>query len=738
LDVIQTIEERLSYFGAKIAHIHRETSLDPDPGPEVSDLNVSPKIKAALERLGITRLFKYQAEALNLISSKRNVLIVSGTGTGKTEAFLIPLLELALKNAERSVLIYPTKALGRDQLARISRFTKELGLSVGVFDGDTKSEERRRLSEHPPEFLITTPDMLHVGLPLSERYRKLIREAQHFVFDEVHVYDGVLASHLRALSERIRSFDEAHMIGASATIGTTETTFYELFGTDGVILRGSPRRKGMAVHVLVNIGPASRWTIAAYLMATLISLGLRTIAFVDSQQMAEVVAKLLERFGVNVPVHRAGLRSEERIEIERGLKAGTLNGVVATPTLELGIDIGDLDAAIMVTNPPSFAKYLQRAGRVGRRDRVGYVFTLLGEDPIDSYFLRNPQAFFKRELLPPRVETSNEEVLRAHAAAYLAEKLRVSLSSIPPEWASAIRKLGDEGLARITDGTAFPTSATFGYVRTLKLRGTGPVVSLYHGDRKIGERELPVALYDVYPRAIYYSNKRTFVVKSLDLDKLRADLEFAGEVGYYTRPMYSLHLEEVHPIMERKTTEGLKITYAKVKVREEVNGFFKYSISGKSERPVEEELYDEPIVFSYWTKGIVTVFPYLEGFTEVDALEAYHATEHVLISAARVAAGAGQTDLMGISYPSGHVAIMDSTIGGSGVAKLLYERFEVARRVAIDILSKCTCEDGCPNCVYSPYCGSGNKYLSRKKSLKLLTSINGSNQDEEIWGNPVV
>jgi Distinct helicase family with a unique C-terminal domain including a metal-binding cysteine cluster len=153
---------------------------------------------------------------------------------------------------------------------------------------------------------------------------------------------------------------------------------------------------------------------------------------------------------------------------------------------------------------------------------------------------------------------------------------------------------------------------------------------------------------------------------------------------------------------------------------------------------VEEELYDEPIVFSYWTKGIVTVFPYLEGFTEVDALEAYHATEHVLISAARVAAGAGQTDLMGISYPSGHVAIMDSTVGGSGVAKLLYERFEVARRVAMDILSKCTCEDGCPNCVYSPYCGSGNKYLSRKKSLKLLTSIKGSNQDEEIWGNPVV
>jgi len=129
----------------------------------------------------------------------------------------------------------------------------------------------------------------------------------------------------------------------------------------------------------------------------------------------------------------------------------------------------------------------------------------------------------------------------------LAEKLRVSLGSIPPEWASAVRKLRDEGLARITDGTAFPTSATFNYVKTLKLRGTGAVVSLYHGDRKIGERELPVALYDVYPRAIYYSNKRTFVVKSLDLDKLRADLEFAGEVGYYTRPMYSLHLEEVHP-----------------------------------------------------------------------------------------------------------------------------------------------------------------------------------------------
>jgi DEAD/DEAH box helicase domain-containing protein len=738
LDVLETVSERLSYFGAKIAWVHRETSLDPDPGPEVSELNLHPRLREALESLGIRRLYRYQAEAYRLISARKNVLIVSGTGTGKTEAFLIPLMDLALKEGERSVLVYPTKALGRDQLQRVRAIARRLEVSVGVFDGDTPQEERRKLAESPPEVLITTPDMLHVGLPLSDRYRSLVRSAQHFVFDEVHVYEGVLASHLRALSDRLRTFDEAHIVGSSATIGVTETTFYELFGEDGIVLKGSPRRKGMAVHALVNIGPASRWTVASFLAAVLIKAGLRTIVFVDSQQMAEVVAKMLERYGIDVPVHRAGLRSEERRSIEEGLKLGTIPGVVATPTLELGIDIGDLDAAVMVTNPPSYSKYLQRAGRVGRRDKVGYVFTVLGDDPIDSYYLRNPQAFFQRELLPPKVETSNEEVLQAHAAAYLAERVRLNLKSLPPEWAQALKKLESQGLARIQGEFAYSTPATIAYVRTLRLRGTGPVVSLYHGDKKIGERELPVALYDVYPKAIYYSNKKTFVVKSVDLDKLTAKLEVAGEVDYYTRPMYSLHLEEVHPIMERKTKDGLKITYAKVKVREEVTGFYKYAIGGKTEKPREEEVYDEPLTFSYYTKGIVTVFPYLEDFNEIDGIEAFHATEHVLISAARVAAGAGQTDLMGISYPSGHVAVMDSSVGGSGVSKLLYERFEIATRVAIDILAKCTCEDGCPNCVYSPYCGSGNRFLSRKKALKLLTSIKEEGKEEEPWGNPVV
>ena len=741
-EVLKLVEERLSYFNAKIAWVHRETYLEPDPGPEVDSLNLHPRLKEVLKRKGITRLYKFQGEAIDLISRRRNVLIVSGTGTGKTEAFLIPLVDLALRNGERSVLIYPTKALGRDQLSRIKSLTRGLDLNVNVFDGDTPEDERRKMADNPPDILVTTPDMLHVGLPLSDRYRRLVRGAFHFVFDEVHIYEGVLASHLRALAERVREFGEKHIIGSSATIGFTETTFYDLFGEDGVVVEGSKRRKGMAVHALINSGSGSRWTISAFLAATLMKQGLRTLVFVDSQQMAEVLAKMLERFGIDVPVHRAGLREEERRRVEEGLRDGTLPGVVATPTLELGIDIGTLDAVVMVTNPPTFSKYLQRAGRVGRRDRVGYVFTVLGSDPIDSYYLRNPKEFFERELLPPSVETNNEEVLKVHVAAYLAERQRLRLSDLPPNWASALRKLAEGGLAVLKGDYAFPTQATYAFVRSSRLRGTGPMITLYHGDRKVAERELPVALYDVYPKAIYYANKRAYVVKSVDLDSLKAQLEVAGEPNYYTRPIYSLHLQEVHPIMSRKTQDGLTITYAKVKVLEIVEGLFKYALGGRNERPLDEEVFDEPLSYTYETMGVVTKFPYVEGFTEIDGMEAYHATEHVLISAARVAAGAGQTDLMGISYPSGHVAIMDSSVGGSGVSKLLYDRFEVAVRISLDILGKCTCEDGCPNCVYSPYCGSGNRFLSRKKALKLLSDlknlVESESKEGEPWGKPVV
>ncbi|TRM90462.1 DEAD/DEAH box helicase, partial [Sulfolobus sp. B1] len=230
MEILDEINERLKLFNAEIAHVYTETALDPELGPDINELDIDEKLKRAILQYGIKKLYKYQYDAYKKIKNRENVLIISGTGTGKTEAFLIPIIDLAIKG-ERTVLVYPTKALARDQLNRIYSLVKELGLNVGIFDGDTPEKERERLYRDPPHILITNPDMIHIGLALSERFKFLLRTADHFVFDEIHVYEGVLGSHLRNLVDRIREFNkEIHIVGSSATIKATKYLLEELFG----------------------------------------------------------------------------------------------------------------------------------------------------------------------------------------------------------------------------------------------------------------------------------------------------------------------------------------------------------------------------------------------------------------------------------------------------------------------------------------------------------------------------
>ncbi|QKR01077.1 DEAD/DEAH box helicase [Metallosphaera tengchongensis] len=731
MDLLEKLNEGLKVFNASLAHVYTETALDPEVGPEVKEVDLDERLKENLIASGIERLYRYQWEAMGLILKDKNVAIISGTGTGKTEAFLIPLLEKAMKG-ERSVLIYPTKALARDQLSRINNFTRSLDVSVNVLDGDVDRETRRKIYEDPPEVLITNPDMIHLGLSLSPDFRHLIRGAEHYVVDEMHVYEGVLGSHLRRVLDRIREIEgEIHVVGASGTIEASPFLLNELFGVEGQVVRGVSRRRGMAIHSLVNSNGMSRWTLSAYLAGLLVREGLKTLVFVDSQQMAERLAKIAERFGANLAVHRAGILKEEREEVEEKLRSGSLQGVVATPTLELGIDIGSLDSVIMAENPPSYSKYVQRSGRAGRRNRVGFIFTILGDSPIDSYFLRRPQEFFSRRLTPITFDNTNMEVLKVHAASYLLEKMRLKREDLPDLWVKAMEGLVQEGVVSENHGTFYATSRTRDFVRSTSLRSSGPVVEVSADGKKIGERELPVALYDLHPGALYLASKRSYEVKELDLKSLEARVvRVKDDPGYYTKPLYMVDLREFTEVEERKVL-GLPVKYGEMTLTISVIGYVIYDAYSRKERTRGRVEYEDPISFTYKTKGLIIKHPAVEEWDLMSSMEAYHATEHVLISAGRVVAGASMTDLSGISYPSGHVVIYDSTIGGSGVSRLLYQRLESAYDIALDIVKNCDCEDGCPKCVYDPYCGNNNRVLSRRKSMRLIDLVLKGNEVED-------
>jgi DEAD/DEAH box helicase domain-containing protein len=706
-----------------------ETTGEPEPGPDIYSLDLPEPLVRVLERRGIRRLYRFQHDAYREILNGENVVIVAGTGTGKTEAFFIPLAKSVLTISEKryphAIVTYPTKALARDQVKRFSEYLVYKTLSVGIYDGDTSQHQRRKIARTPPSIIVSNPDMIHIGLVYSPHIRKFIENARFLVFDELHVYEGVLGAHLHHLVHRVKLFKKAspQFVASSATIANPRDFAESIFEEKFKVVQGSLLRRGTAVHILVSAGPLSRWAVTSHVVSFLAENNLKFLVFVDSQQMAEVLARTIEKeHEVKIGVHRAGLSQEIRKSVEEQLRQGKINGVISTPTLELGIDIGTLDAVVMAAPAPSYVKYLQRAGRAGRRGK-GYVITVLADDPIDSYYANHPEDFFNQELTPNIIEPLNEEVLKTHVMAYLLQAGRVRVNSLPAEW---LRVLDDLVVNRVVK--IYGPYVVVNYARARRLfaerssiRSTGPDIEVV--DDEVGEviatRELPLAVLELYPGAIYLYSKTPYRVISLDLEKKQARIKRVKEdIEVYTRPLYTVDIAD-YDILEERTSElGFKVNYSKVLLELVVDGYIvRSSYTGEVITTVE---LSPKIVYRYVTMATLFKLPEYSELGAGGCAEAYHAIEHATISASRVTIGAGLTDLGGVSYPSGDIAVYDAVVGGSGLSKLLYERLERTLRVVYEIVSRCNCEDGCPRCIYSPYCGNNNRVLSRRKAQYVL------------------
>jgi len=716
------LEELQRDRARRIIHIHMEEPRLPEPGPRVEEV-FSPEIARALQARGIGRLFKFQAEAINRIRAGEDVLIVAGTGTGKTEAFLLPLIERVLEDpfrGLRALLVYPTKALARDQLGRIASYTAPFfGLRAEAYDGDVPDSKRRRIYDNPPQLLVTNPDMIHFSLMRSDDFKRIAAGVEYVVLDDAHVYSGVFGSHVHHVLRRLRRFTgDVQLVAASATIGNPEEFAGRLFGHKASVVLAPATRTSRVYHVLVSPKGRGRMAEAVSLLEACLRHGLKTLVFTDSHRSAELLRLAAARRGVKVEIHRAGLRHEERLRVEERLRKGVVDAVVSTPTLELGIDIGGLDAVIMYNLPPTFSRYLQRAGRVGRRGQEAYVFTILGDDPMGSFYERNPEEFFARGADPVLLDPWNEEVMKIHLVA-MAMDSPYKASGLSEAERKVLQELLEEGLVRIgRSGAVRATRAGARYLRRRGgLRGVGETVTiLVEQGGSIGERELPQALKELFPGAI---GGRLYESMGLDLRRRRAVVRRLrlAEPPYLTYPLYySLPSEG-----ERQASGEagyVPVSYLELTMFDVVYGYVVKSYPGM--RQVGEELLEKEYSYVFRTKGLLLEFTPPPEWGEWECAEAFHAAEHALIFAAQVVVGAGQTDLGGVSFPSGHIYIYDSYPGGSGVSKALFERLEEAMKVALDMVSECSCEDGCPRCIYSPYCGNNNRVLSRRKASKVL------------------
>lgn len=714
---------------SRVVYEKIEEAIEPENGPSIYEVGFPDELIRALEKRNIRRLYRFQYEACREILNGNNVIITAGTGTGKTEAFFIPLAAKILSSDKRqnpqALILYPTKALARDQVKRFLEYSVYGRLGFNIYDGDTSANLRRKIATNPPPIVISNPDMLHIGLIYSSHVRRFVEFADTMVFDELHVYEGVLGAHIHHLIHRVKLTrnKKTQFVASSATIGNPREFAESLFEEDFKEVRGSLARRGIIVHILVSSGSMSRWSTISAITKFLVDNGLRFLIFVDSQQLAEILAGIIEmRYNINIAVHRAGLPIEVRREIENRLRDGRVCGVVATPTLELGIDIGAIDVVLLGNLPPSYAKYLQRAGRAGRRKK-GYVITILGEDPIDEYYLRNPGGFFEQKLIPNVIEPLNEEVIKLHLASYMLQAGKIHIAKMPREWRTVlddliaervIRKIGPYVTVNYSTGRRYVTMK--GGIRT-----HGDLIEIINVDNNqvIASRELPEAVLELYPGAMYFCVKKPYEVVELDLSSKKAYVkETESRVKYYTRPLYLVEVVDFDTISERDSGLDFKASHARVLIRTSINGFIKKDIyTGET---CCTRAFTEPITYEYVTRASLIKLPVLEEYSEHDSAEAFHALEHALIEASRITCGAGTADLGGISYPSGDMVIYDAMIGGSGMSRLLYSKLEETMSKAHELMANCNCADGCPKCIYSPYCGNNNKVLSKRKALRYL------------------
>ncbi|MCL5734660.1 MAG: DEAD/DEAH box helicase [Actinobacteria bacterium] len=737
----------------RFPQVEAQTVLPGRPGKAVSiPEGLHLQIVDALAAQGIKQLWTHQAECWAEAHRSGHFMVTTGTASGKSLCFNLPVLDGLLRDPKaRAIYLYPTKALAQDQLRRL-RLLAGKAVEVFAYDGDTPTEARL-LARQKARVLLTNPDMLHLSvLPRHERWDEFLYNLRYVVIDEAHTYRGVFGSNVANVLRRLRRVAafygaQPQFILASATISNAREHAMHLTGLAVAHVSGDgapvgPRKivfwEPPLAHDELNIR-RSTITEAAELLAELVRNGVRSICFAKSRRAAELIYqqcadKLKEtdrHLAEKLSPYRAGYTPEQRRSIEGMLFNGRLLAVVSTSALELGIDIGALDAAITVGYPGTVASLWQQWGRAGRGKGHSLGIFVAGNDALEQFFVKHPEELLQRDVEAATIDFANPFIHLQHlaAAAYEGPLLKDDEKYFGPKLAGCLDRGAAEGFLRQKNGawffsdTGFPAAkvglrSTIGEQYTIVEEETGDI---------IGTEGAETAYSALHPGAVYLHMGDTYLVNSLDLEAHVALVRPFWDT-YHTLPRRETDTRIISDDLQ--TFFGpLTLHLGQISVASRVVAFQKKRL-GSNEVIGTEEL-DLPVQ-EFVTESLWFTIPVdlLAAEQELVRLPgAIHAIEHALIALLPLFAMCDRWDIGGLSTPvhsqteQPTIFIYDGHAGGVGISRQGFERFADWLRDARNLIRDCPCECGCPSCIQSPKCGNWNEPLDKELALRLIQAM---------------
>jgi DEAD/DEAH box helicase domain-containing protein len=745
-------------YRQQVVHIERI----PPQGAMFGKLDnpLHPSLQASLESLDISALYSHQAKALNAILAGKNVIIATPSASGKTLCYHLATLDALLHDKDsRAFYIFPTKALAQDQLRSLKQIlsgAKDLPQlllrgAVATFDGDTPQSERANIRKQA-RVVLTNPDMLHLGiLPNHQSWSKLFRNLKYVVIDETHIYRGVFGSHVANVLRRLRRLcafygSSPQFICCSATIANPQEHAQKIVGLpfEAIVEDGSPH--GEKYFTFWNppiideaktsrISPNSE---AAFLLGELVQKGIRSLVFASTRKLTELIyiytrGQLSPSLRDKISPYRAGYLPEDRRRIERQFFDGELLGLVATTALELGINIGDLDATVLTGYPGSIASAWQQAGRSGRSTYSSLSFLIAQENPLDQYLMHNPDFFFSKNFDNVIINPDNPYILKPHLLCAAWEKPLEDKDEafLGADTGTMLTELEQEGRLRKRQERWHPAPSISYPAQDINIRATsGQNYAVIDGREGclLETVEASVAFFQVHPGAIYLHQGESYLITELDLAQRIAWAE-SRPVDYYTQTM-EIHDIRVTKMLKKKDYQGVKVYFGDVDVTVTVVGFKRKKQF--TEEVIEEEPLDLPAQ-NFPTRALWFDLPQkaIDRIADagLDFHGGLHACEHAAIGILPLFALCDRNDIGGVSTPfhpdtgKAQIFVYDAHPGGIGIAEKGFEMMTELWQATLKAVEACPCTDGCPSCVQSPKCGNNNQPLDKEAAIVLLEEL---------------